>query len=142
MTIQEEFSTQPPFQSEIKKVSGVPDGELAAPRGTIVASADGRIYVKRSNDQEVYGWQLLLPVMVFSTVADLLAYEFYTHNDVAIVLGETVPFDQGEGAGLFVFRSDDLSADDQGADFDHIRPDNIASDLLPGRWMCFEQASA
>lgn len=61
---------------------------------------------------------------------------------MALVLGDTVAFDQGEGAGVFVFRSDDLSADDSATNKNHMRPDNITSDLLPGRWMCFEQSSA
>ena len=142
MSIQTEFATLPPIQSELKRVSAAPEGHLKAPFGYVVADASGFLYVKRTKEDVAYGWQLLLPVLVFSTKAELLAYEYYTHNSVAIVLGDTVPFDHGEGAGFFVFRSDDLSADDSATNKNHMRPDDITDDALPGRWMCFEQSSA
>lgn len=74
MTIQEEFATQPPVQSEIKRISGVPEGNLKAPFGYVVVGANGFLYVKRTVETTAYGWQLLLPVLVFTTLAELLAY--------------------------------------------------------------------
>lgn len=141
MSIQTEFATLPPIQSELKRVSSNPEGHLKAPYGYVVADAHGFLYVKRTGEDLAYGWQILLPALVFTTKAELLAYKYYTQNSFAVVLGDTVAFDAGQGSGFFVFRSDDLSADDSATTCDHMRPDDITDDALPGRWMCFEQAS-
>jgi hypothetical protein len=140
MTIQEEFSTQPPVQSEIKRVSGPPEGELAAPRGTIVLDANGRAYIKMSEPQESGGWNLLLPTLVFATLADFLAHEYHEDNWVAICLGATVKGDHGNGSGIYYFDSADLTANDSGTNCRTMRPTDIATDLLPGRWMLFDKS--
>lgn len=139
-TTAQKFAEQPPVQSEIRSVATSPEGVIKAPYGTIVRDASGHTYVKKTDATVAGGWELLLAVKVFNTFAELQAYAYYTHHSVAFTLGYATAFDFARGMCLYVFDSTDLTADNSATIRTHVRPTNIASDLLPGRWRCWDWA--
>lgn len=140
-TVAQNFAEQPPVQTSIRLVDVPPEGYIKAPFGQVVIDKNGYMYIKYTKPTENTGWRLMLGVLVFNTKTELLAYTAYRHNDVAFTLGNTVKWDFGQGMGLYVYDSTDISVSDNATTANHLRPDNIATDATAGRWRCFEQAS-
>lgn len=62
MIAQREFDTQPPVQSEIKQISGSPEGVLYGVFGLLVTDNQGNLYVKQSDVSLNTGWSLVATV--------------------------------------------------------------------------------
>lgn len=141
MTTAQKFGEQPPVQTQIKMVDVAPEGYIKAPFGQIVVDKNGFAYIKYTVPTLACGWRLLLGIAVFNTFAEMLAYECYRHNDVALVRGADAVYDFGTGAGWYVYDSTDTTASDNATTRNNVRPDDIAADETPGRWRMFSPAA-
>jgi hypothetical protein len=56
----QEFSRLPPFQSELRKISGTPEGYIKADWGAVIVDGDtGNHYIKKSAPTLNTGWKLV-----------------------------------------------------------------------------------
>jgi|GEM_PF-3898475 len=127
MRVRNEYDGQPPIQTAIKQVSDSPESQVYAKAGTIVTTADGDLYFKRTDENKNTGWFLRRPVIVVETAAALKAVTGYKDKDVAIVLGHTEIWD-GDG-GIYVF--DKTNQND--TEITYYKPNDIS--FGPGRWV-------
>lgn len=56
-TLNEEFDAQPPFQTQIKRISATPESVIYAPAGTIVVTTAGAAYLKTTDETVNTGWE-------------------------------------------------------------------------------------
>lgn len=137
--ISDEFAKLPPVQSEIKQVSGTPEAYLKAPPGYIVRDTDGRLWQKFTPATSATGWIPLMPYQVYDLPGNLRDSLAHLDGMLAFVLGGTVPFDFGAGAGYWVYQSDyGAQGDDDGLTI--IKPDDVEDAASTGRWRLADAA--